>query len=199
MSMIGSGERQKASFLPKRAIGSFTATITIEEVGIDEMEITAHPVQQGAEITDHAYKKPAELSVHVMWSDEDAPLHETYQNLLDLQETREPFDVITGKRQYKNMLISSLRMTTDKNTENVLDIGLSLREINIVSVETVSVADSTSGYSPERSKQENPGKTDATRKAGKKSAQDTKQQEGAGSTESTRRRSALATIWGRGG
>ena len=197
MSMIGSGEGQKASFLPKRAIGDFTATITIDETGNDELEITSHPVQHGAEITDHAYKKPADLTLHIMCSDEDAPLHETYQRLLDMQEKREPLDVVTGKRQYKNMLISALRLTTDQHTENVLDITLTLREINIVSVETVAVAETTDSYASESSQQANPGKTAATRNAGKRSLKNTKQSEGAGSTESSRRRSALAAIAGR--
>ena len=199
MSWLEPKTQQKASFLPRRAIGSFTATVTIEEVAVDDLVITEHPVQQGAEITDHAYNKPAEVTLSVMWSDEDAPLSETYQKLRDLQSSREPFDLVTGKREYKNMLISSLRNTTDAQTENVLSISLSLREIFITSVEAVSVSTSTAGAAsvPERGKQENPGKTGATQRAGRRRVQDTKQDEGAGSTKSSRRRSALSTLFGK--
>jgi hypothetical protein len=43
---------------------------------------------------------------------------ETYQELLDLQNSRVPFDVVTGKRIY-NMLIRALEVTTDRTSENV--------------------------------------------------------------------------------
>jgi hypothetical protein len=44
---------------------------------------------------------------------------ETYQELLDLQNSRVPFDVVTGKRIYTNMLIRALEVTTDRTSENV--------------------------------------------------------------------------------
>lgn len=153
----------QATFFPRRAIGPFTASITIEEVASDELEITQHPVQQGASITDHAYVKPATLSVKMMWNDDDAPLSETYQKLLILQASREPFDIITGKRIYQNMLFKSLGLTTDVLTENVLSINADFVEIFITALEVVSV--------PPRAKQKNPGKTGATQNAGTKSAQ----------------------------
>ena len=43
-----------ATIVPRRSIGPFNATLTIEEVASDDLEITQHPVQQGAAITDHA-------------------------------------------------------------------------------------------------------------------------------------------------
>lgn len=52
----------------KRSIGSIIATVTVLERHVDEMEITDHPVQQGATISDHAYKRPAEVMLEVSWS-----------------------------------------------------------------------------------------------------------------------------------
>lgn len=169
-----------ASFLPRRTIGPFAATVVLEEIGTDELEITQHPVQQGASITDHAFVKPATVNLKVMWNDDDAPLAETYNNLLLLQSSRVPFDVVTGKRAYTNMLIKSLGQTTDVQTENVLSINMSLQEIIITSVEVTAV--------PPRASQKNAGKTGATENAGKKSAQET-----------SRKRSALAALAGKGG
>lgn len=168
-----------AIFLPKRLVGPFQATITLEEVGTDELEITQHPVQQGASITDHAYVKPSTVNLKLMWSDANAPLSETYRNLLDLQSSRVPMDVVTGKRAYTNMLIKSLGQTTDVNTENVLSISLQLQEIIITAVEVTTV--------PPRKNQKDAGKTGATENAGKKSAQET-----------PRKRSALAALAGKG-
>lgn len=152
-----------ATIVPRRCIGTFYATITIEEVATDELEITQHPVQQGAAITDHAYLKPATVDIRVWFNDENAPLAETYEKLRQLQANREPFDVVTGKRSYKNMLVKSLSQTNDLATENVLAIRARLQEVFITAVEVVSV--------PERKKQKKPGKTGATENAGQKKAQ----------------------------
>lgn len=153
----------QATIVPRRAIGPFNATLTIEEVATDELEITQHPVQQGAAITDHAYLKPATVNVKIVFSDEDAPLAETYEKMRKLQASREPFDVVTGKRSYKNMLFKSLGQTNDMRTEFVLSINATLQEVFITALEVVSV--------PERKKQKTPGKTGATENAGQKKAQ----------------------------
>lgn len=51
-----------------RKIGSIVANITVEERHQDDLEITDHPVEQGASITDHAFKRPSEVVVKVSWS-----------------------------------------------------------------------------------------------------------------------------------
>lgn len=45
-----------------------TTGIVIEEHHSDNLEITQHPIEQGAAITDHAYKRPAELTLKLGWS-----------------------------------------------------------------------------------------------------------------------------------
>ncbi|CDG96957.1 Putative bacteriophage protein (fragment) [Xenorhabdus bovienii str. puntauvense] len=62
---------------------------------------------------------------------------EVYEQLLKLKASKEPFDVTTGKRQYKNMLIRAIEVTTDKTSENVLMVTLTLREVIIVELATV--------------------------------------------------------------
>ena len=72
------------------------ASVTISESAQDDLEITQHPVQDGAAITDHAYKKPVMLSVEAQYSDNltGVPIDEMYRRLLTLQNTREPMDVV---------------------------------------------------------------------------------------------------------
>lgn len=190
MSLVDTDYSEKATFLPRRGIGEFTATVTVEETETNGLVVTMHPVQQGAEITDHAYNRAAEVRLRVLWNDDDAPLTETYQKLLDLQASREPFDVVTGKHGYKNMLMNQLQLTTDANTENILDITMELREVFIVSVETVSV--------PEKEKQAEPEKTQATQKTGKKQAKNTAPTSGDTNGSSSQRRSALSSLFGGG-
>jgi hypothetical protein len=48
--------------------GLLKADATIEELHSDEMEITDHPIEQGANIADHAFKHAAELILKLAWS-----------------------------------------------------------------------------------------------------------------------------------
>lgn len=140
-----------------RKIGLIVPSVVISEKHSDVLEITEHPVEKGAPVADHAFKRPAELVMEVGFAGGGSLLDmvdtssvglslgtspkETYQQLRDLQESRVPFDVVTGKRIYKNMLIRVLDTTTDKTTENVLMANLTLREVLISSTRSIRVAD----------------------------------------------------------
>ncbi|HHT7473991.1 TPA: phage baseplate protein, partial [Raoultella planticola] len=109
-----------------------------------------------AAISDHAYRRPSEVVMQVGFAGGGSLLDfldttsfglsvglspkETYQELLDLQNSRVPFDVVTGKRIYSNMLIRALEVTTDRTSENVLSAVLTLREVIITSTTTTQVA-----------------------------------------------------------
>lgn len=65
---------QLLSSKPKRGFDDGSGTLlipdaTIEEVHTDDLEITEHPVEQGAAISDHAFKRPAEVVITAGWSD----------------------------------------------------------------------------------------------------------------------------------
>ena len=47
---------------------SIVAHATIEERHHDDLEVTDHPVEQGAMISDHAFKRPAEVTLKLGWS-----------------------------------------------------------------------------------------------------------------------------------
>lgn len=147
---------------PTRRIGEITANVVVDESTNDTLTITKQPVQQGASISDHAYKEPTLFNSTIYFKDNVAKsLSKIYQDLLDLQVSRVPFDIVTPKRIYRNMLIATLSNTTDKNTENILKIMISCQEVILVSVSTTTVP---------RRKQKFPGGTAKTENAGKKSA-----------------------------
>lgn len=139
-----------------RRIGLIVPSVVISEKHNDTLEITEHPVEVGAAISDHAYRRPSEVIMQVGFAGGGSLLDfldttsvglsaglspkETYQELLDLQSSRVPFDVVTGKRIYNNMLIRALEVTTDRTTENVLSAVLTLREVIITSTTTAQVA-----------------------------------------------------------
>ena len=139
-----------------RRIGLIVPSVVISEKHNDTLEITEHPVEVGAAISDHAYRRPSEVVMQVGFSGGGSLLDfldttsfglsvglspkETYQELLDLQNSRVPFDVVTGKRIYSNMLIRALEVTTDRTSENVLSAVHPLREVIITSTTTTQVA-----------------------------------------------------------
>lgn len=140
-----------------RKIGVVVPSVVISEKHSDVLEITEHPVENKAPISDHAFKRPSELVMEVGFAGGGSLLdfasgitatglpglspRETYEELLNLQASREPFDVVTGKRLYSNMLIRVLDVTTDRTSENVLMATLTLREVLITSTQNVQVAD----------------------------------------------------------
>lgn len=124
----------------------------VEEVGRDELEITEHPVEQGASITDHAYKRPREVTLRWSWTNSgrsDTYVKEVYNSLLGLQASLAPFSISTGKSQYTNMLISSLSQTTNNAQENSLAIVALCTEIILVSTSTVTVPPMSAQANPQ--------------------------------------------------
>lgn len=142
----------------------FKGYVTITENAIDAIEITQQPVQQGANIADHAFKKPTNLSIQILFSAGlfSQSLSTIYKNLLALQSSFIPFNCTTPKRTYYNMLFSSLGLTTDKQTENILSINASFQQIITVPIGITTVS---------RSQLANPGSNGATATAGTKTVQ----------------------------
>lgn len=139
----------------QRNIGGFVADITITEEHSDETVITEHPVEQGAEITDHSYLRPGTVTITAGWSNsspgalgDPAYVQNIYAALLALRATRQPFNVVTGKRSYTNMLFKRISTTTDEKTENAMIITAELQEILIATTQTVTTPDSTNMANP---------------------------------------------------
>lgn len=161
-----------------RSIGGIIPDVIIEEVHTDEIELTQHPVQQGAAITDHKFKKPMQLKMSVLFG-KDTDINDVYKKLLDLQTSDELLTITTGRRTYKNMQIKSLQVTTNKETNSILSVTADLTEVIIVSVTITNV--------PPRSRQKTASKTGATEKAGAKQAKPVKDE---------KKKSALRSLLG---
>lgn len=141
----------------ERSIGGRVPNIVIEERSFDELQITQHPVEQGAAITDHAYKLPAVVDIRAGWSNsseqaagDEAYVLEVYEDLLALQEGRELIEVNTGKRRYTNMLIASIGTITDERTETTLAVTFSLRQVIVVETQVTTVPPSDVHEDPSR-------------------------------------------------
>jgi hypothetical protein len=165
---------------PQRSIGGgitgvapIIMQVVVDERTTDTLTITKQPVQQGATITDHSFQEPVVFSSTAYFKDNSLSLlgelnsftspstglAKIYATLLNLQGLRTPFNVVTPKRIYTDMLLASLTQTTDKNTENCLSVAMAFQQVIIVSVSVTSVP---------RINQTNPASTGATQNAGTK-------------------------------
>lgn len=154
---------------PKRSIGPIVADATVAEQHDDQLTITEHPVEQGAAITDHAFKQPARIRIIAGFSNSSPNagfsadyVNQIYQQLLQLQADRELLDVYTARRNYQDMLIEGLSLTTDQDTENSMIISVSLRQLILVQTQTVDV--------PPNDVQKSPQKTGSVQDTGVKQA-----------------------------
>ena len=145
-----------------RKIGILVPDVVISEKHSDALEITEHPVEKPTStgagfVADHAYRRPSEVTMEIGFAGGGSLLDlldtssvglslglspkEVYQQIIDLQQSRQPFDVTTGKRQYSNMLIRAIEVTTERTSENVLMATLTLREVIISQTYSITVAD----------------------------------------------------------
>lgn len=157
--------------------------VTIEEVYNDELQITEHPVEQGAAITDHAYKRQPDVIMKCGWSNADyaalvsSPVVDfdelgsttqseyidaVYSQLLKLQESRVRFDAVTSRRKYSNVLLQGLRVVHDAKTSGALMLTATLRQIRIVQTKATRL--------PPRDDQADPSRTAETQNTGSKQA-----------------------------
>lgn len=142
-----------------RSIAGIIPQVVIQEHHRDELEITKHPVEQGAAITDHAFNQPSTCTMRCGWSNSGSLFllgtgvsdpDSTYGMLLNLQASRQPFDVLTGKRTYSNMLIKALDVVTDASTENSLIVEIQLQQILVAQTLTTTLAPASDMASPEQ-------------------------------------------------
>ena len=69
-----------------------------------------------------------------------------YKKLLRLKDARELFEIMTGRRIYKNMLLTGLQVTTEARTENSMVVRMTFREMLLA---TTSVQQIETGIAPD--------------------------------------------------
>lgn len=103
------------------------------------LTITQHPVETGAAITDHSFVNPRRFSFNIGQSDvgtaqtniSTVPAINKYQELVALQETREPVQLVSKYGIFTNVLIESVDVADDYTTKNVLKATVNLQEVLI--------------------------------------------------------------------
>lgn len=67
-------------------------------------------------------------------------LARVYSDLLNMQAQAQLVDIVTGKRAYTNMLLTSVMVDTTVKSENSLDVVITAEQVIIVSAQVVSVS-----------------------------------------------------------
>jgi len=144
-----------------RDMGGLVFDAVVSEGHSTELVVTDNPVETGVVVSDHAYMQPLRLTIEGVVT--DTPLRDqnadpfapdpyaspagrsrkAWELLEDLQRLAEPFDVQTGLKLYKSMVILSLRCDQDKDSSSAIFFTAELREVVIVSTATV-------GYPPRK-------------------------------------------------
>lgn len=155
-----------------RSIGPVPIDVVVTETHESALTITRLPVEKGTDITDHAYLEPKKVKLDGAVGAFTAPglaagsplggrVLATFEALLRLQATREPFDLVTGLKVYKSMLIENMSVSREARTANILSFSASCAEIKIVS--TSSATGDQNGSNPAGGEATDKGqKTDTT-------------------------------------
>ncbi len=151
---------------------TFESTLTEDHSA--SASITDHPIEDGASESDHVTDMPDELQLTGLVSDTPIILlpslfrrpsvpggdpasrpENAWEFLKNLKKQRKPLRVATTLEEYKNMIITRLRAPRSKNTRNILQVDVTLRQINRAKTETDSDPEP---QNESRSKQDNRGK-----------------------------------------
>jgi hypothetical protein len=134
-----------------RSLGGLTFDAVFREDHESALTVTDNPIETGVVVSDHAFMMPARVTINAGVSDTPLRLlgsdayaaavrrsQRAYDLLVQLQTTAEPFDVQTGLRLYRNMVVLTLRAGQDAASAGVLDFTATLRELIIVNTQAVT-------------------------------------------------------------
>lgn len=170
-----------------RSIGTIIPDVVIEEAHRDALIITQHPVEKGSAITDHAFSTPASVVIRCGFSNSSAGYEgyaqQVYQQFLAWKKSRDPRDVSTGKRLYRNMLPAEISVATDGRTENILALTILCQEVIITSTQRTGTGTDTTKAADSNGGQGDPASTGSTLNSGSQQGVGTGGQSFAGAFE----------------
>ena len=112
-----------------RSIGPVKIDCIVREGPSHGLSITEIPIESGAKITDHAVINAKRVRLEIADGDGAA----TFAALVQFQESRIPFTLVTGLYVYSNMLIGAIEADRDAEWSSALRSYVELQEAIIVS------------------------------------------------------------------
>jgi hypothetical protein len=121
-----------------------------EEHSFDN-EVTAHPVERGADVTDHVRARPIVVSIEGLVSDtpigaiaglrapDVLPSDDAFARLRDLRDRREPVTIETSLQVFRNMVLQSLSVPRDARNGDALRFRATFQQVRLVVTERTVV------------------------------------------------------------
>lgn len=130
----------------------FDAVFMLEHT--QEIQLTEHPVQSGANISDHAFIKPARLGIDIgmsdamqsytigQWAGNLSKSVSAYQTMLALELSRVPVTVKTRLNTYTNMVIVGIHTRDENKTNHGLRASITFQQVFMGTANTQSASSS---------------------------------------------------------
>lgn len=117
-----------------RSLGGIPLDVVVREQLNSSLTITENPVEVGAAVTDHAYINPKRITLEAISGSRLGMVGAAagYAALVRLQETREPFDIVTGFSLFRNMLIEDITVDRLKGRGRICYFTAELVEVILV-------------------------------------------------------------------
>ena len=141
----------------KTKLGSISIDAAISLPESNSASITTSPVESGTDISDNIYYQPLKLSITGKISDYDfnrtfsvlkqnffgkkgKTVSDTaYYQLKALYESKTPFQIVTSRRIYSNMLFTTFNVQVDATTSQTLSFTADAQEILLATPVTIKL------------------------------------------------------------
>lgn len=124
---------------------------SLEELHTATVEVTSHPVENGADISDHIRRKPRSIRITGIVTNHPVTLfafartsisgtraEQFFEALEKVMDAGTLISVFTTLRQYDNMVITEITVPRNAEKGNVVEATITFREIIIVNTETLA-------------------------------------------------------------
>ena len=134
----------------KTSIGGYFFDAVFKTDHSTHLNVTSHPVQNGANISDHCFMEPARVSMEIGMSDVNSTSifgqfatgssksQSAFDALRKMQSNRQPVTVVTRLSTYDNMMIEDLTVPDDNKTYNGLRAVVAMKQIIMVDVAEIA-------------------------------------------------------------
>jgi len=131
-------------FIVRTKIGDIEMDASLNEDHRLDTIVTRNPVEDGSFYSDHIVLLPVVLEVQCRVSDtslsyfspaetgKEGRSNQAYYELVKLQNSRKPFQVVTGIRSYENMVIENLSVPRNSKDGHSLRFNMVLAELPII-------------------------------------------------------------------
>lgn len=151
-------------------IGNITIDAAISLPESNSATITTNPIETGTEVSDGIYYQPMILTITGRISDYDfnrtlnvlkqnffgkkgkTVADSAYYALKALYESKTPFQIVTSRRIYDNMLFSNFNVQVDATTAQTLAFTATAQEILYAKAVTIKIPRSSVGDTPANAK-----------------------------------------------